>query len=98
MRKVNSMKDSCFQIKLSSYVWLREGGFISLQSHPEEQPGLWEKSYLVDELLLLSARFCQYLNKIIFGTRLFKHPVDMNVSSNHSLRLMKSGIWSFKIS
>lgn len=81
------MRDSCFQIKLSCDVWLREDGFMSLQSHPEEQPVQWEKSFILDELLLLFAGSCQYLKNILFGTRLLKHVVDMNVSSNYSLIL-----------
>lgn len=92
MGKVNSMEDSCFQIKLSHYIWLREDGFTGLKSHPKEQPGLWEKSNIVGELLLLFATSCQYLNKIIFGTRLFKHAVGMNMFTNHSSILTKSGI------
>lgn len=70
---------------------------MSLQSHPEEQSGLWEKSYIVDELLLLFARSCQYLNKIVFGTRFFKHAVDMNVSSNHSLMLTNLAYGNLKL-
>lgn len=61
------MEDRCFQIKLSCYVWLREDGFMSLQSHPEEQPGQWEKSFILDELLLLFAGSCQYLKYSIWN-------------------------------
>lgn len=71
---------------------------MGLQSHPKEQPGLWEKANIIGELLLLLATSCQHLNKIAFGTRLFKHAVDMKVLTNHSSMLTKSGICSLKIS
>lgn len=70
---------------------------MNLQSHPEEEPGLQGKPHIVHGLLPWFARSCCYL-RVIFGTRLFKHAVDMNVSSNQSIILMKSGICSFTIS
>lgn len=84
------MKDSCFQMKLP-YVQLREDGFMGLQSHPEEEAGLQGKPHIAHGLFPWFAMSCCYLRDI-FGTRLFKHAVDMNVSSNQSIILMKSGI------